>query len=359
MASKYDFYWRSRLKDLSTLLDKAFRDCRGYSLDVSGIKKLGDRGNWQGVVDVCRNRAGKGEMVHAKSLGNVIIESKLLKDYGDSQFRLTISSDCTLTAVKSSGSKSIQPRLVESNSRQVNFTDNKIVCFIPCCKSKNATGEIYNPSQELSVEHLPHTFSHLLSGRDSMEFFIDKDSRMTTALNLYSGHFYRALSKNRIIEKITMGELSLFIISAGYGVINALEPIYDYDALLSGKVARQWRENRLGEVIADYLVNQKPTEVYGFFAGEECWSGSSSNYRFFFTEGVRKAINNGLDAKAGCFYREDGLGAGSILYALGYVFNEFANLGFNQAYVQQMKNEVKVIGNVSVGFKKIEKLGSR
>jgi len=359
MASKYDFYWRNRLKDLSTLLDKAFRGCREYSLDVSGIKSLGDRGNWQGVVDVCRDKVGKGEMVHAKSLGNVIIESKLLKEYGDSQFTLSISPDCILTAVKSSGGSNIQPRPTASINKQVRSTDNKIVCFIPCCKSKTATGDINNPSQELSVERLPQTFGHLQSGRDSMRSCIDKESRMTTALNLYSGHFYRALSKNRIIQKIIKGELSLFIISAGYGVINALEPIYDYDALLSGKVARQWRENRLDEVIAEYLLYNKPTKVFGFFAGEECWSGSSSNYRFFFTEGIRKAINKGLDAKAGCFYREDGRGAGSILYALGYVFNEFVSLGFNQAYVEQMENEGKVVGNISVGFRTIKNFEGR
>jgi hypothetical protein len=110
MASKYDFYWRSRLKELSILLDKAFHGYKGYYLDVSGIKSWGDRGNWRGVVDVCKDKVGKGEMVHAKSLGNVIIENELLKDYGDSRFTLTISSDCILTAIKTSRGRNIKPR---------------------------------------------------------------------------------------------------------------------------------------------------------------------------------------------------------------------------------------------------------
>jgi len=359
MASKYDFYWRSKLKEISTLLYKAFHGYKGHSLDVSGIKNLGDRGNWRGVVDVCKDKVSKGEMVHAKSLGNVILENKLLKDYGDSQFTLTISSDCILTAIKTSRGRNFQQRSTAIKAKPIRSEDNKIVCFIPCCKSKNATGDIYRPSQEISVEHLPQTYGHLLSARDSMEFCIDKDSRMTTALKLYNGHFYRALSKNSIIEKVIKGELSLVIISAGYGVINALETIQDYDAVLFGKVAKHWRDKGLAEVIAEYLLNQNPMKVYGFFAGEEYWSSSSSNYRFFYSEGVRKAIKRGLNADAGCFYREDGLGSGSILSALGKVFNEFANLGFNQAYVDQLENEGKVIGNISVGYKKIKSLGSR
>jgi len=139
MASKYDFYWRNRLKEISTLLDKAYHGDKGCSLDVSGIKSLGDRGNWRGVVDVCNDKVGKGDMVHAKSLGNVIVDNKLLKDYGDSHFTLTISSDCILTAIKTSRGRSIQSRPIASNNRQVSSADNKIVCFIPCCKSKNAT----------------------------------------------------------------------------------------------------------------------------------------------------------------------------------------------------------------------------
>ena len=103
MASKYDFYWRNRLKDLSTLLDKAFHGYEGHTLDVSGIKNLGDRANWRGVVDVCNDKVGKAEMVHAKSLGNVIVDNKLLKEYGDSHFTLTISPDCILTAIKLNG----------------------------------------------------------------------------------------------------------------------------------------------------------------------------------------------------------------------------------------------------------------
>ena len=103
MASKYDFYWRNRLKEISNLLDRAYHGYKGCSLDVSGIKSLGDRGNWRGVVDVCNDKVSKAEMVHAKSLGNVIIENKLLKAYGDSQFKLTISPDCILTAIKLNG----------------------------------------------------------------------------------------------------------------------------------------------------------------------------------------------------------------------------------------------------------------
>jgi hypothetical protein len=41
----------------------------------------------------------------------------------------------------------------------------------------------------------------------------------------------------------------------------------------------------------------------------------------------------------------------AVRASIGEVFNEFANLGFNKAFVAQLENKGKVIGNVSVGFK--------
>ncbi len=354
MASKYDFFWRSKLKDISVLLDKAYHGHKGHSLDVSGIKSLGVRGNWYGVVDVYKDAIGKGEMVHAKSLGNVIIENELLKKYRDSHFRLTISSDCVLTVKKTPlVGRDAQRKQAVVNSKPIRVMGAKVVCFIPCCKSKEATGKIINPSQALSEGLLPKTWENLLSGRKNMDYCIDKNSNITTALNLYTGKFYKELAKDTIIEKALKGEFELIIISAGYGIINALEPIHKYDAVMSGKVARQWRDTGLAESIADYLLNQKPNRVYGFFAGEEYWSNPSSKYRHFFTEGVRKAKEKGLGAGAGCFFREEGLGSGTILSALGKVFNEFVSLGFDPAYVKKLENETKVIGNISVGLRKI------
>ena len=44
-------------------------------------------------------------------------------------------------------------------------------------------------------------------------------------------------------------KIRVFIISGGYGVIDALEPINDYEAVMKGKVSRFWRDNGLSDII--------------------------------------------------------------------------------------------------------------
>jgi len=494
MASKYDFFWSRKIKDISVLLDKAYYGHQGHSLDVSGIKNLGKRGNWYGVVDVCRNNVSKGEMAHAKSLGRVIVESNILKAYDGCCFTLMISTDCKLSAKKSPlvkenhaelikpiatwdrkvipkkdnkrvnclieilsdipwevwyktiekvpGSYYMKPlidftvkaKIIDSKdadlirnvwhiilqgineknskvtmlhlgslicqiyaldnegiiryfddigvpetgnklnaylkgefggkkpiinndrvfSQADNSTNEKIICFVPCCKSKFATGDTVEPMKSLSIEDLPQTWEQLSYGRQKMQYCIDHGSDETSALTLYTGYFYKPLNKNEVYDAIFEGKLTLIIISAGYGIINALEPINNYDEILNGKVARIWRDNGLANVIAEYLLHQKPNKIYGFFAGEEYWPYSSSAYRYFYTEGVRKSMENGLKVDlAGCFYRESGSGTSNILKALGSVFNNFLSLNFDQDYLEKIEQQGLIMDNIQVGFRKI------
>ncbi len=59
--------------------------------------------------------------------------------------------------------------------------------------------------------------------------------------------FIVSLDKARIAEKISSGDLRIFIISAGYGVVESFEPIYDYDAKMEGDVARVWKDTDLAD----------------------------------------------------------------------------------------------------------------
>lgn len=212
------------------------------------------------------------------------------------------------------------------------------ICFIPCCKSKNP---VKSSAQSSTLWYENASFGQmLLKGRDSMKARIDMDAPQTEALSLYSGHFYRVLDKQRINDNIQNDTLRVFILSAGYGIVEAQEFIQDYDAKMEGSIARTWKNEGLTKIIAETLLKYQPDKVFGFFAGEKNWAGSISKYRYFYSEGVKQALSQGLKAtEAGCFYRAEGQSAGPILSALGLCFMEAVSSDFSDAVINSV-NEI-------------------
>ncbi len=59
----------------------------------------------------------------------------------------------------------------------------------------------------------------------------------------------------------------------------------------------------LADIIGDICMGFNPGQVYGFFAGEPVMSGSGAKYRYFYTEGIKKALQKGFKpARLGCFW---------------------------------------------------------
>ncbi len=236
------------------------------------------------------------------------------------------------------------------------MNQNKVICFIPCCGTKISSGNIIKPEKKLTTMDLPNTWNNLIEGRRGMQYCIDQTSAETSAIDLYTGSPYDALLpyKNKIIDFIRSGRLRLIIISAGYGIVDALEPIHNYNEMMKGRVASHWRNNGLTDVIADLLLQEKPTHVYGFFAGESYWSTPGSKYRYFFTEGVKTALENGLELDlSGCFYRIEGMGVKAILGSIGRTFIELFELNFDDSYAKKIYKNGRVDGKVRIGFDKI------
>jgi hypothetical protein len=192
------------------------------------------------------------------------------------------------------------------------------LCFIPCSGSKN--GKAKGMPERAWYEGLNLDLSSLQTGRDHMRDCIS-GSTLIPALDLYTGSFYSKLDKSILKQKISNGSLKILIVSAGYGVVDASEPILGYDATLAGKTAKMWKMTGLSDVIASIVLASDATNIFGFFSGNAGWSGGGSKYRYFFTEGIRKAIEGGLEPNfAGCFFRDEGLGQAEIPRALGYCF---------------------------------------
>lgn len=248
------------------------------------------------------------------------------------------------------------PSIVATKNKVSSTEENKVICFIPCCGSKYASGNIIKPESILSNQDLPNTWNDLLKGRKEVQYCIEPTSPRTSAIELYIGSPYNVFLpyKRKILDLIHSGRLRLIIISAGYGIVDALEPIHNYDEMMKGTVASHWKEANLANIIADFLLQEKPTRVFGFFAGESYWQTSSSSYRYFFTDGVKTALRKGLDTELnGCFYRMEGRGVKAILGSLGRAFNELLKSDFDDSYVKIIYENGRYDGNVKIGFNKI------
>ena len=226
------------------------------------------------------------------------------------------------------------------------------VCFIPCSKSKSAGGGIESPPYAWPGTGLEQAWSRLQAARRGMEHCLEGDTRPTPAVHLYIGSFYSAFDAGLVKRLIYSEKLRLFIISAGYGVLDAFEPARNYDAEMRGRVARYWRDAGLADVIGDICLVLNPKRVYGFFAGEPVWSGSGAKYRYFFTEGVKKALRSGLGpARAGCFCNESGRGVKPILGALGRTFSACLSKGLDcDEIIEAAKTDGLKDGGIIIGY---------
>ena len=237
-----------------------------------------------------------------------------------------------------------------------------VVCFLPCCSRKEATGNLINASTALSERELPKTFHLLEKGRQKIKdiasqtdskISFKQDSPLTSALFLYKGAFYQQLNKRGIIGEIQNNRLRLFILSAVYGIVDAFEPLQYYDAELKGKVAKHWKEYELEEIICELLLTLEPKYVFGFFAGSEAWSDPGAKYRYFFVEGLYKAIGKDLNAElSGCFFRQSGLGTTQILGSLGRTFMDLLRGDFSESIVSRIAFNSRLYGTTEISFKR-------
>jgi len=215
------------------------------------------------------------------------------------------------------------------------------LCFIPCCESKRPAITA-KPIRDPWYHYLGINVSSLIRGRQEMVDSLIKSSIPTNAIDLYTGNFYRPLDKEIIKNQIDAGKIRLFIISAGYGLVDANEQIHNYDETMTSRTARIWRDIGLVNIIAEVIQIFKADQVFGFFSGNPVWNYSGSKYRFFFSEGLKTALANGYDPiNAGCFYRAAGKGQSTIPTALGKCFMDALRADYSKDLLNKMhKNDL-------------------
>lgn len=354
MPSKYDKYWLSIIDQIKIGIERAIESNDAVIIDVKEMQNYGKRESWYGVVCVSTEGMEGGQMAHARSLGNVVIEQNVLQDRRI-RFRILNSFQLIIEVMlEGDDDRQIQaPAEFPVIQSRPNVNQRNVICFIPCSRRKNQSGMIIQPPSALSEQDLPYLWQDLLMGRQEMHQNIDNGSRKTSAIYLYAGSFYRAITpyKEEIIKTIKAGRLRVIIVSAGYGVVDAFEPIHNYNEEMKGRTASIWRAHNLESIIADFLLQKQPARIFGFFPGERYWSTPSAKYRYFFTEGLRRAYAHGLERElGGCFYRKQGRGVGAILGGLGRTLVEFFQSGFDDAFVQETMQNNRIDGNVTMGF---------
>ena len=229
------------------------------------------------------------------------------------------------------------------------------ICFIPCCKKKAKCTPASVNSPKLTEERIPESWGKLHAGRQGMSACLDQDMGPCPALVQYDGGLYKSDPDFRdLVERhLEAGRLDLYIISAGYGLVHALDPIQPYEAEMKGKVARFWRDAGLTTVISELVYNSRSRQVYGFFAGPSHWSGADAKYRYFFTEGVKEAVATGAKVdEAACFYREEGRGTNAITGALGRAFLRGIRTNFSNGFLDEYAIG-RLDGNVIIRSKTI------
>ena len=139
--------------------------------------------------------------------------------------------------------------------------------FVPCSKRKRDPQEI--ASRPL-ISVLPKEVRDIL--RRGQRSFVRPDTKTVgaPAAYIYDGHFFR--SGNGLAPEMARLHKQLvaetFIISAGYGLIGCMDGAGCYDAVLTGRTAREWRKVGLTDAISRTIRLLRPQEVYGFFPGK-------------------------------------------------------------------------------------------
>lgn len=99
------------------------------------------------------------------------------------------------------------------------------LCFVPCCKSKvEYIGSPRDPT--LNKRRIPETWVRLLAARVRMSGCVEGGSARGPALSVYDGGVFKSEPgfREEVTRHLNAGHVDLYVLSAGYGVIHALDP---------------------------------------------------------------------------------------------------------------------------------------
>ncbi len=140
--------------------------------------------------------------------------------------------------------------------------------LIPCSKTKEGNGlKVERPIEIISFLGQGATVLLKQARQDVLQIpnvTFDETSRLVPAIVLYSGTLYKVEGFLNAIGNALATGLHILIISGGYGLLRAEEPIHKYEAYLGrsdGKLRSFWKRILPG-IVADYAERNKIKNVF-------------------------------------------------------------------------------------------------
>jgi hypothetical protein len=231
----------------------------------------------------------------------------------------------------------------------IGFTSMKLLLFIPCCDKKECRkADQVGPPTWITQARLPGTWSSLVAGRQRRGVQ-DNSTGGFRASAAYCGLLY---SKAQRLGNCRRAHIT--VISAGYGVVGADDPIYDYNWEMKTTVAREWQNLGLQQVIVELITTERPTDIVGFFAGKSDWNpgDTSAKYRWFYEEGVRLALRDSHDNLRRAVTVFNRQGQSQSLSGLGRVLDLFLGpgSGLSSNALNQSLHLAKIPKNVKLDY---------
>jgi hypothetical protein len=156
---------------------------------------------------------------------------------------------------------------IDKLSKSTGLNDKRILILFPCsgAKQKTVFRETFDKTEEKKVvEFIENTRGYLLKGREGLLDYIDKNSPLAAALDRYNGNLYKIDNFRETVKKACLKkDVHILIMSGAYGILLPAERTHYYERSI---IARYWKQNRLPEVIEEYIEKNKITHVYGFFS---------------------------------------------------------------------------------------------
>jgi len=155
---------------------------------------------------------------------------------------------------------------------------NKALILTPCCKDKQESAISFQrrsepvrgtqPLRDQLLREIKLT-PEIANRRENQDGILNPSSRLTKALDLYTGQFYKAAGDS--LRKMAEGRyntIDVLIISAIYGLVKLDEGLKKYevkmgDALHNGiKIYKFWQQQKLGHILGKYIEEHAVTHVW-------------------------------------------------------------------------------------------------
>lgn len=156
--------------------------------------------------------------------------------------------------------------------------------IIPCCGTKYPDGSpTYQPPVALTNVLDSSAYRQLMAARRELAQLLklplgpdlgfetqDTTLRFLPAYQRYNGIIYRTGRLHQLYRP--GGTRKVTIISALYGLLDAADPIRDYNLAMSDSLTGQrlhtwWQRHGLGDIVCEYVMRLNPEAVFDLLSG--------------------------------------------------------------------------------------------